>query len=284
MSVATTVAIILTGLGITARPAKSAVLALSDNNSIAAFEPSFSNNPTNNGILFWTVDDVNQLFQNTFWYRVGSGGSEKSINSLNLIDLIQPSANQISATYAGTDFKIAIDYRLNGNANGSGISNLLENITIQNTGNTGSNPLDFHFFNYTDFDLNENSTEDTVTIGRGITTVSDSITLAKEVVTPANRYQLAPVFDILNSLEDDAPTTLTNFSGPLTGDTAYAFEWDFTLAPGESFSITANKSISRVPEPTMTPSLIGFSGLMLLCWLYLTQIRSKKRFRPESLQ
>jgi hypothetical protein len=262
-----TAAIILTSLGITARPARSAVLALSDDNSIAAFDPSFSDIPSNNGILFWTVDDVNQLFQNWFWYRIGSEGRENSINTLNLIglDQSQPADNQLSVTYAGTDFEIALNFTLDGGAQGSGISSLFENITIKNT---GSNQLDFHFFNYTDFDLTENGEQDTTKIGSGIATQLDNFTLATEVIDPAaSYYQVSPFSNILDALEDDVTTTLANFSGPLTGDNAYAFQWDFALEPEQSFSINNHKSIApieSVPEPTMTLGLIAFSGLMLI--------------------
>jgi hypothetical protein len=262
-----TAAIILTSLGITARPAKSAVLALSDDNSIAAFDPSFSDIPSNNGILFWTVDDVNQLFQNWFWYRVGSEGRENSINTLNLIglDQSQPADNQLSVTYAGTDFEIALNFTLDGGAQGSGMSSLFENITIKNT---GSNQLDFHFFNYTDFDLTENGEQDTTKIGSGIATQWDNFTFATEVIDPAaSYYQVSPFANILDALEDDVPTTLANFSGPLTGDNAYAFQWYFALQPEQSFSINNYKSIAPakpVPEPTMTLGLIAFSGLMLI--------------------
>jgi hypothetical protein len=262
-----TAAIILTSFGITARPAKSAVLALSDDNSIAAFDPSFSDIPSNNGILFWTVDDVNQLFQNWFWYRIGSEGRENSINTLNLIglDQSQPADNQLSVTYAGTDFEIALNFTLDGGAQGSGISSLFENITIKNT---GSNQLDFHFFNYTDFDLTENGEQDTTKIGSGIATQLDNFTLATEVIDPAaSYYQVSPFSNILDALEDDVTTTLANFSGPLTGDNAYAFQWDFALEPEQSFSINNHKSIApveSVPEPTMTLGLIAFSGLMLI--------------------
>ena len=274
MSVATA-AIILTGLGITARPAKSATLAVIDDNSTAAFDPSFSDVPSNNGILFWTVDDVNQLFQNGFWYRVGSEGRENSINTLNSIGIEQPADNQISAAYAGTGFEIALNFTLDGGAEGSGMSSLLENITIKNT---GSNLLDFHFFNYTDFDLNDTD-DDTTKIGIGRATQSDNFTLATEVIDPASSYyQVSPFSNILDALQDDVPTTLANSSGPLTGDNSSAFQWDFALETGTSVSINNSKLITpveSVPEPSMTLGIIGFSGLMLLRRLRPTQAKSK---------
>ncbi|MBW4605839.1 MAG: PEP-CTERM sorting domain-containing protein [Hassallia sp. WJT32-NPBG1] len=262
-----TAAIILTSLGIIDRPAKSAVLALSDDNSLAAFDPSFSDIPSNNGILFWTVDDVNQLFQNGFWYRIGSEGRENSINTLNLIgiDQSQPADNQLSVAYAGTGFEIALNFTLDGGAQGSGMSNLFENITIKNT---GSDQLDFHFFNYTDFDLTENGEQDTTKIGSGIATQLDNFTFATEVIDPAaSYYQVSPFSNILDALEDNVTTTLANFSGPLTGDNAYAFQWDFAVEPEQSFSINNHKSIAlvkSVPEPTTTLGFIAFIGLMLI--------------------
>lgn len=261
-----TATIILSSLGITEQTAKSAVLALSDNNSIAAFDSSFSNIPSNNGLLFWTVDGVNQLFHNQFWYRIGSEGRENNINTLNLIGLAQPQPadNQLSVTYAGTNFEIGLNFKLDGGPQRSGISSLFENITIKNT---GSNQLDFHFFNYTDFDLSESGEQDTTKIGNGIATQLNNSTFTTEVIDPvASYYQVSPFSNILDALEDDITTTLTNFSGSLTGDNAYAFQWDFALEPEKSLSINNYKSIipvKSVPEPTMTLGFIAFSGSML---------------------
>ncbi|BAZ49781.1 hypothetical protein NIES4103_23930 [Nostoc sp. NIES-4103] len=238
-------------IGITEQSAKSAVLALSDDNSVAAFESSFSDNPANNGLIFWTVDNINHLFHNQFWYRIGSTSKENDINTLNLIGINQtePGSNQLSATYAGTGFEIALNFKLDGDAPNSGRSSLLENIEIKNT---GLEQLDFHFFNYTDFDLTENGEDDTVKISRDLATQFDSFTVATEVIKPsANYYQVSPFPDILNALTDNFPTTLSNFAGPLTDENAYAFQWDFVLEPQKSFSIKNYKSIKPVPEPTM---------------------------------
>jgi hypothetical protein len=256
-----TIAIAVTGLNLIAEPAKSAVLALKDDNAIAAIDPDFSNNPVNTGVLFWTVDDVNHLFQNQFWYRTGNTGGENTLNSLNLTNVSQPTQNKVSLAYTGNNFEIGIDFTLKGGATGSGVSSLLENITIKNT---GSSLLDFHFFNYTDFDLNETD-DDTATINKNGARTSDSSILAREVVTPSNRYQVSPTFDILNGLSDDKPTNLNNFSGPNTGDNAYAFQWDFALGSQEVFSISTTKSISpvTVPEPTTILGVLSFGSLML---------------------
>lgn len=260
-------------IGITEQSAKSAVLALSDDNSVAAFESSFSDNPANNGLIFWTVDNINHLFHNQFWYRIGSTNKENDINTLNLIGINQtePGSNQLSATYAGTDFEIALNFKLDGNAPNSHISSLLENIEIKNT---GSEQLDFHLFNYTDFDLTENGQDDTVKISRDIATQFDNSTVAKEVIKPsANYYQVSPFPNILDALTDNFPTTLSNFAGPLTDENAYAFQWDFVLEPEKSFTIKDYKSIKPVPEPTMS----------LGCLLSLVSLGMLRRSRSIDL-
>jgi hypothetical protein len=273
----TTVALILLGLGVTARPAKSVVFALQDNNSQIAFE-SASNpnnpNPTNTGILFWNVDNTQQLFQSELWYRVGSTGPENSISSLtSVVTQPQPRANSLTATYTGTGFNLSRAFTLNGGAPGSGSSSLLETIAIQNT---TASPLDFHLFNYSDFDLNQDGSDDTTTIGNGRATVSDNTLVAQETVTPvSNSYQVAPIFDLVNSLSDTGTTNLTNVPGHLNGDTNYAFQFDLTLAPGQSFLITDTKSLVPVPEPPATVSLIVFGGLMLFWRLRPNQAKSK---------
>ena len=264
-----TVSISLASLGFTAKPADAAVLALSDRNSLVAYDPDLFGNPVNNGVILWTVEDVNQLFQNQFWYRIGSEGRENTINTLQLtrVEQSQPTSNQLSVAYTGSDLEISLDFKLLGGVPGSGKSKLFENIKIKNT---GSNPLDFHFFNYSDFDLNENGRQDTTIISSNKAKQFDKFTVVTEVVEPvASYYQVSPFSDILDSLNDNAPTTLNNFAGAIKGENTYAFQWNFVLNPEQSFVINNFKFIEPVPESNMTLSLIVFSGLMLMARLRL---------------
>lgn len=259
-----TVSISLASLGFTAKPANSAVLALSDGNSLVAYDPDLFGNPVNNGVILWTVDDVNQLFQNQFWYRLGSEGRENTINTLQLtrVEQAQPTSNQLSVAYTATDFEISLNFKLLGSVPDSGKSQLFENIKIKNT---GSNPLDFHFFNYSDFDLNENGQQDTTIISNNQAKQFDRVTVLTEVVDPvASYYQVSRFSDILDSLNDNTPTTLNNFTGAIKGENTYAFQWNFILNPEQSFVINNLKIIKPVPESKMTLSLIVFSILMLM--------------------
>ncbi|GAB1543596.1 hypothetical protein NUACC21_62710 [Scytonema sp. NUACC21] len=243
--------------------AKAALITPIDNNSIVAFDTNSSD-----GAFLWLVDDVNHLFQSSLWYRLGSESRERSVSTLNLINFNQPTNNQFDVTYASTDFEITRAFLLDGGSEGGGTSSLLETVTITNT---SANPLDFHLFNHTDFDLTETSDDDTVEISSNTVKQSDAFTSATEVVTPLPRnYEVNNFFNILDALEDDAPTTLTNLSNSLAEDVAYAFQWNETLNPSESFSVKINKSIApvaSVPEPSITLSLLGLISLMILWWL-----------------
>ncbi|QLE58160.1 hypothetical protein [Nostoc sp. TCL26-01] len=248
-------------VGTIQQSAQAAVLALNDDNSTAAFEAGDASNPGNSGLIFWTVDNTNHLFQNQYWYRIGSTNGESAINSLNLIGLTQNHAasNQLTATYGGNGFEIALNFKLDGGTSGSRTASLFENIQVKNT---GSDNLDFHLFKYTDFDLTDNGGDDTTNINNGIAKQFDDFTLATQVIAPtASHYQVAAFPDILNALTDNLPTTLTNFS-TVTGESSYAFQWDFALESEKTVSITNSTFLQPVPEPTMTLGcLIGFAGL-----------------------
>jgi hypothetical protein len=255
--------------------AKAAVLALSDDNSVAAFDPDPATNPINTGLLFWTVDDVNHLFQNQFWYRVGSTGGESFLNTLNLLSINQsdPTGNKFGLTYGGNGFEIGINFRLDGGSLGSGIASLFEDITIKNTSNTA---LDFHLFNYTDFDLTEDGSQDTTVINNRRARQSNNFTFTTDVVKPiATSYQVGSFGELLATLTDNSPTNLNNFSGGITGDNSYAFQWDFTLNSESSYTISNYKTIapiSSVPEPITLIGSLSFGAFM---WL---RRRSSQRF------
>lgn len=263
---------LVTTINTSVRPATASIFALSDDNSTAAFDPDFSENPSNHGLLFWTVDNVNQLFQDSFWYRTGNTSGEKSINSLDLLSLqqSQPSDNKISALYVGLGFEIGLDITLDGGNEGSGASSLFEDISVTNT---SAETLDFHLFNYTDYDLSNSGERDTTTVNPRTATQQDDFTIATSVAEPtASYYQAAAFPDLIDALEDDSATTLENLIDPLKGDTDFAFQWDFTLDPVSSFSINNLKSIAprdsdykAVPEPTATAGFIAFICLLRLC-------------------
>lgn len=219
----------------------------------------------------WTVDGQTQLFRQNFWYRNGAAGGESPLSNLQLISAIMATPNSLNTVYqSGNNFSIAVNYSLLGGPIGSGSSSIGEQIRINNL---TSNPLEFHFFQYVDFDLGGTGVGDTVTLEQNALGLFEkafqykgNAFFAYEVVSPAaNHGEVGTWGSILTKLEDDLPTTLNDSVGPVSSDTVWAFQWDLVIAPNESFDIAINKSVSTtpvIPEPsTIALISIGLAAL-----------------------
>jgi len=131
---------------------EAAIIALDDNNSHVDID-----NASSAGMFNWEVDGVNQLFQQWFWYRIGAGGPEQSIEALGnpLFNTtnsdFEPGDEQASLQYSDASLQVNVQYTLAGGAVLSGQSHITESIQVKNLSNAA---LDLHFFQYSDFDLN----------------------------------------------------------------------------------------------------------------------------------
>jgi hypothetical protein len=245
--------------------AQAVTMTLTDLNSTVSIDPS-----SQSGMSNWTVNGINQLNQQWFWFRTGITGQESSIDALPLVGAtasntnLNPGNDKLVIRYGtASTFFIDVTYTLNGTPSSG--SDMGEQIAITN--NSGS-PLDFHFFQYSDFDLAGTASGDTVTLDNANTVrqFKGSSVIAETVVTPPpNHYELA-LFDATRvRLNDANPTTLSDGAttvGP--GDVTWAFEWDPTIAAGQSFQINKDKNLA-IPEPG-TLSLIS-AGLATLAFL-----------------
>lgn len=248
--------------------APAAPISLDDLNSHVDIDPAAPS-----GMYNWVIDGTDQLFQQWFWYRVGSTGPETPLSSLpitglNVLDAnFHPGNDTLVVRHSGAGFNITINYILQGGLPGSRTSDVAEQIRIDNLGST---PLEFHFFQYSNFNLN-NTPDDILHIENGNLAVQtdSTMSLAETAATPKpTRYQADLVPLIINSLTDALPTTLTNSAGPVTGNVAFAFEWDreglLMIPAGGSFTISKDKNISMpIPEPAALGLLaIGLLGLL----------------------
>ncbi len=241
-------------------------VVLTDDNSTAEIDPDDSN-----GAFDWTVDGTDHLFQQSFWFRTGSTGGESNISSLSIDNQVSTdtngsgNSNNLFVEYGSDspDFDIGVNYNLTGGAPGSSQSDIAETITVTNN---SSNSLDFHFFQYSDFDLNNTSSDDTARL-ENPNTVSQSdpaFVMSETVATPRPDHWEIDLFDnTRSSLNNGSPTTLSDSTSPLTGDVTWAFQWDRTIAGGGSFQISKDKQIRpTVPEPASLGLLgIGLLGL-----------------------
>lgn len=239
------------------------LVTLRDHNSVVRFDTS-----SQAGMYDWVVDGVDHMFQQSFWYRIGNSTGEMGVHTLQQTGIALSDTNPFDdagldtlfVRYTGRDFQIDIRYTLQGGNNGSGISDVAEQIKITNLGNT---PLDFHFFQYNDYDLGGAPIDASLVITGGNTATQrdGQYSVGEVVVTPApNRVSAGYYANHLNLLNDGAPTTLDGITGPLTnGDLTWAFQWDFVLNAGQSFIISKDKHVSMVPVPGA--ALLGMLGL-----------------------
>ena len=239
-------------------------LILIDDSSTVGIDPN-----TQDGMKSWVVDGTEHLYQQWFWYRTGTMTKEESIDTLTL-DI----AGTTDTDFDGNDesafmryvkageFKIEIYLTLNGGAPGSTTADIGESIEITNLSGAS---LEFHFFEYCDFDLNATVLDARVEILGGNTAKQrdDNCILSETVETPlADHYEVNLYDNTLVMLNDANADSLNDDAGPLTNDNlTWAFEWDFTVGAGKSFLISKDKLI--VPEPG-TMAILGFGGLAVL--------------------
>jgi len=216
------------------------------------------------GLYNWSVDGVNQLYQQWFWYRVGSSGPESSIDTISPVSETSSGANNATLTYAGSTISVKTAYSLA--APGNGTATLSELITVMNT---SGQIQDYHFFQYSDFDLGGTPGGQSVQFyNNGSSTYYEVIqtgasgSMTETAIAPSAtsmEVQAGYFPSLLNALNDGVATTLNNNLSAGPGDVDYAYEWDATLAPGSSLLIS---KLMTVPEPS-SMALIS-SGMLVL--------------------
>ncbi len=253
---------------------------MNDGNSVATVNLGAAGGGTGTvGMNSWTINGQNQLQQQWFWFRVGSG-PQSSLDSLGTPTISGGTGfNFLDATYHGTGFNIDILYVLNGGATGGGDwnSDITESISIANS---SGGALDFHFFQYSDFRLANTAGGSTVQIlqnGDGFfskaTVMKGANQLAETIDQPlADHAEAGVTSDFPNTLDrlngvNDLQLNDNLSAGPdATADATWALEWDRTIADGDSQDILKDKklNVAPVPEPTSVALLsLGLGAFIL---------------------
>jgi hypothetical protein len=229
--------------------ARGDVLSLFDRNSSLAVETS-----SDAGMYQWTVDGVNQLARQWFWYRIGPAGPQNVLESLGpcaysfgQIDN-DSNCNLLSVTYTGAVLKVKVGLWLTGVATG-GSSDLAETLTITNT---SASSITVHFYQYCDLDLGGTVLDSNVQIYGGNTAdqYEAGVAASETVETPLPSFvQAGTASEILAVLTDPNAMNLSGAAGPTgSGDLAWGFQWDFSIGAGKSVLISKDKQII-IPEP-----------------------------------
>src|SRR2546427_13074298 len=100
---------------------------LVDANSTFSVESS-----TQAGAYSWTVNGTEELFKEWFWYRTGTTGGEKSIDTLPLVSATASDTNgnalndQLVLVYDNGAFKLTLQFNLTGGTVGQTSSQVNE--------------------------------------------------------------------------------------------------------------------------------------------------------------
>lgn len=219
------------------------------------------------GVYDWTVDGVNQVFRaNTYPGPLGElyflnlgqepNRPEVGLNTFTLNTFEQRATNALTASFTGfggiLDFQY--DMEIQGGATGSGFSRRYETVTLTNRSNTAQ---EISLFSYIDFDIAATFKNDTLLIQGGLLTQSDP-TGVKATVTVDQQpdYVEAGNYPSLLAkfLLDSVRATLNGQNSIVENDGSAAFQFNRTLAPGETtvfrfLKQIENTSSQDVPEP-----------------------------------
>lgn len=248
----------------------TAQIVLADGNSRATIDPTSNGFPFRRGLNSWEVDGVDHVFQQWYWFRIGET-PERSIDTIGDPSIAGQTDNSVNVAYSNPAISIDITFTLVGGTAGSGTADLGEIVRIVNRSNA---TLELHLFEYDDFDVSGTFDDDVaVRLDSSSIRQSDSRSRVTVGTVPAaDHWQISEIPDLFDLLSDDFASNLgdgSTLGGP--GDLAFAFQWDRTLAPGETFLMSKNKLVTAVPEPA---SLIGVA-------LGITALARRRRRRKH---
>lgn len=215
------------------------------------------------------------LFENWWWYRV-QGVDTREYRYSTAVGTGSPGsafvvgpADTASATFNFTNFRSELRYQIT-DPDGAGVvkAHLAMNNKITNTSSVAQT---INIYSYADFDANgELSNEYTYNATEGRFDVNDAAPTVKSAYFKgfgATAYQAALYTGtagagvrglVADADIDNLNNTVVGSPGDFTG----AFQWTFTLQPGEMFDILSVMSLNTPPVPTPGAlALVGLAGL-----------------------
>lgn len=255
--------LVMAGVLAVAAGSAAAGISIYDGNSAAGFDPGA-------GQVSWSVDGTSEIFRQEFWFRRnGVDGRELRVDSTNMTlngtyttDTNPFTDNRHDAygvLYSLGGLQVEVLYTLRGGLNGSGTSDLAEQITLRNTGNAS---MSLSFFQFVDFDLGGDALDDFAQIlnPNAVRQSDSAFTVAETVITPAASMFGVGDAGALYSLLADGDIDNLPGTTSYAGDAAWGFQWNITLGAGQSFLISKDKSITPAPAALVALGLGGLVG------------------------
>jgi hypothetical protein len=234
------------------------VVTLTDGNSSAMVNVNSSA-----GMSQWTVNGVNNLNQQWFWFRAGSG-PQSPINSISSANYTQSAPNSLDTIYANNIYSVEINYTLTGG--GIGSSDIGEGITIHNS---TASTLSFHFYQYSDFNLLNTPGGDQVVMNasqayqyKGPSGIAEGIISPTADAFEANTT--GGTTSTLYKLNNTSDLVLNGSASSGPGDVTWAYQWDLEIPANSDAILTKDKllDIQIIPEPSTL--LVGALACALL--------------------
>lgn len=229
-----------------------------------------------NGLTVWRVNNTaDNVFLSNYYLRVGSTGNELALRDALGVPVVSTSGtNRVTLTYENASLRAVVDYTLAGGPAGSFDSRISSSISLTNL---SGGALDLHLFQYSDFDLAFDQARQLDQL-RFLSPSSlvqyragTPYLLEASVGTAPTHYQATSSFIdfyLKFFLDQDGPTTLNDTPGigqlfpEPASDSAFAFQWDRTLAAGGNFAVASQFRLGTVPEPSsVVMTAIGCAGL-----------------------
>jgi len=222
------------------------------------------------GLYDWNIDGRDYMKNSWFYVRVGSN-PEQAISALNLTSAVASDSNAfldarpdiLNLTYddpAG-QYSVGVKIMLSGGLPGSGRSDMTYDVVVLNT---SAQSLDMSLFAYHDLDLSV-ANGDSLMIQNGNTSLqadANNLRTAQYAVLIPDAHQADSANFILNTLNNIAPDNLNDQNAAPAGDVGFAYQWNFTLDPTETF-ITGGTAHLEVPTPASFTVLAASAILML---------------------
>jgi hypothetical protein len=241
-----------------------ASVILADGNSQVSIDPTSLMLPSERGLNSWTVDGTEQLKQEWYWFRIGNG-PEQTIDSIGAPVVTQLGSNYVNIVYANNTVKMDLTLVLTGGEAGSHGADIAETFRVTNLTNS---VLDFHAFEYNDFNLTGTPQDDTAQLLNSSTIFQSDLyhQVTVGAVPIPTHWQIGTVPNILNALTDGLASNLSDgVASTDPTDAAFAFQWDKKIAARGTFIVSKDKlmEVGPVPEPSAIVAVLGAGVLFL---------------------